>query len=223
MSNGARHTLGLLAGLAAVAAIAGALYEAYERQRAVVRTFQTTGTDHWEQMACYAGAALVIGIIAGSRISPLAALVPGLVFGGFGVLWAVQPNTHSDTWFPSSLRASYIAYGASGIYLLLGVALVVASLFPSRWRGKATPAAGRHSYDYAGPEPVAGYGEYDGPPALPYGEQGPGYGQNPDYRPGGDLYGDPIEQPPPAFGNPRDEGRGGWGAPPPGPPPLNSP
>jgi len=213
MSNGARHTLGLLAGLAAVAAITGALYEAYERQRAVVRTFQTTGTDHWEQMACYAGAALVIGIVAGSRISPLASLVPGLVFGGFGVLWAVQPDTHSDTWFPSSVRESYVAYGASGLFLLLGAALLIASLFPARWRSRASQGGGRHAYDYGGPEP----GGYDAPPALPYADQSPVYGQNPDYRPGSELYGDPIDQPP-AFGNPHDE-RGPWG----GPPPLNSP
>jgi len=212
MSTGARHILGVLLGIVVVPAIFGALFEANERQKAVLQTFQTTGTDHWAEMACFAAVAVIIGGVSGSRISPLASLVPGLVIGGFGVLWVVQPNNRSDTLFPAGLRASYVTFGVSGLYLVIGGALLVASLFPARWRHRFPASAGRHSVDnadYGDTPQQPGYDEYaGGAPALQYGDQGQLYSQNPDYKPGSDIYGR-------LGGEPE---RPGWAG-----PPLNSP
>jgi len=228
MSNGIRHVLGLVLGLIAVPSILMLLYESNERQKVVLQTFQATGTAHWVEMACFAGVAVLIGLVSGSRISPLASLVPGLVFGAIGVLFAVQPNNNSGSALPSAFRQSYLNFGASGLALILGGGLLIASLFPARWRSRQAASAGKHAYDYDGggaPYEVGtprqpGYDEYEGgAPALQYGDQL--YSQNPEYRQGSELYGRQVEQPP-AFGRPPDEPeRPGWAAPPPGPSPFN--
>lgn len=231
MSNGIRHLLGGLLGLVAVPAIFGLLNESVARQQQLLKTFQTTGPDHTVQIACFAGVAAIVGVAVGSRISPLTSLVPGLVFAGVGALFAAQPNNTSSTSLPPGLRQSYATFGASGLFLMLGGVLLVASLFPGRWRRPrvaAPAAAGRHSYDYDyengndGDTMVTpqqpGYDDYaGGAPALQYGDQL--YSQNPDYKPGFEGY---QPERPPAFGRRRDEPeRPGWANPPPGPSPFS--
>jgi hypothetical protein len=90
-------------------------------------------------------AAVVLGIGVGSRMSPFASLIPGLTFGALGVLWMVGPTwaVQNLTWWPSKWPNTAAAargelglevLGQYGLLLTLGIFLVVASLWPSRWR-----------------------------------------------------------------------------------------
>ncbi|NVI87936.1 hypothetical protein, partial [Actinomadura sp. BRA 177] len=149
MSNGARHGLGVVAGLVAVPAIAACLLYGTDRLRLVLSfgaaRFQSYhGKELWIGAAFFIVAALVMGLVTGSRLSPLASLIPGAVFTAVGLVWFASPRwaiTHSGRdLLPDNVGIAYTTFGSMGIFFLLGVMLIVASLAPSRW--KARTAAG---------------------------------------------------------------------------------
>ncbi|MFC6885855.1 hypothetical protein [Actinomadura yumaensis] len=150
MSNGARHVLGLLAGLAATPLIAFGLMFGTERATRYFRLF-LSGGDRWIAAAAFVGVAVVIGLLAGSRISPLASLVPGVLLASAGGLWVAAPRwtgAHTVERLPDGLDAGYSIVGPYGVLLVLGVVLIVASLPPSRWRARTAgqaPPAPRHA------------------------------------------------------------------------------
>ncbi|MEV4361688.1 hypothetical protein [Nonomuraea sp. NPDC049625] len=78
MRNGVRHLLGAGAGLLATPLIATGFIVGIERYRHTAAM-----TVDWVVPAAYVGTVVLIGILAGSRISPLASLLPGLAFLGF--------------------------------------------------------------------------------------------------------------------------------------------
>lgn len=127
MRNGVRHMLGAGAGLLATPLIAAGFVS-------------HASLDGWIATSLLAGLMVVIGALAGSRISPLASLLPGLVLGvlagGFlaGAPWVTPPGG-----VPLPYEAGYRALLA-GWALPVACVLVVASLFPSRWRGAPRPA-----------------------------------------------------------------------------------
>jgi hypothetical protein len=169
MSSGARHGIGVVVGLIATPLIAGFLTYGVNRATVTVRVYAFDAP--WSQRLIVAGALLVaavaLGLVAGSRLSPLASLIPGVAFTGLGLMWFLAPgfalrNTGRD-FLTDDLFLGYTYLSPAGIWLLLGVALVTASLSPSRWRGAgASPAPSPYGMQ-AGP---MGPG---GAPPQPYG------------------------------------------------------
>ncbi|MBW8484657.1 hypothetical protein [Actinomadura parmotrematis] len=180
MSNGARHGLGLLAGVVATPALAAALFYGTYQANYVLQSFRATWDDRWLPYALLGGAAVLIALLVGTRISPLASLVPGLAFTAAGGLWAWDLRKAVD-WtggkLPHRFDVGYTSLGGLGLLLAFGLILLVASLAPSRWRGRrrddlddVNPLAGmepigpRHA---ASPQPSS-------PPSA--GPLPPGYG-----------------------------------------------
>ncbi|MCP9967372.1 hypothetical protein LUX57_21495 [Actinomadura madurae] len=160
MSSGARHGLGVVIGLVVTPVIAVCLMYSTTKFSEYFRYFYTRGGgDRWLGAAVVLVAAVLVGVVVGSRISPLASLIPGFVYTAVGVLWVASPRWaigHSGRdLFPRELYLGYTFIAPYGIFLLLGVALLAASVAPSRWKAR-TGAAPR----FAGPPPGA-----DGPAA----------------------------------------------------------
>ncbi|MFC3997053.1 hypothetical protein ACFOVU_14065 [Nocardiopsis sediminis] len=173
MSNGSRHLFGFLLGIAAVP-VAG---------------FGLAWAPHWPSvygvgiddvprvpeavppLVALGVLAVVIGFLTGSRLSPLAAAVPGLALAALGVLdatpWPVpvvpgylEPPGGGAPWFP---------WGP--LFILVGGLLFASALPPSRWRARHRPGlAGDDDGDDDSPYPAAR--RFDGdPPAAA--RQGP--------------------------------------------------
>ena len=174
MSSGARHGLGAVTGLVVTPLIAGTLLYGTNRILIVSRTFrEPPWSDRLVSTALLLAAALLLGLVMGSRLSPLASLVPGLTFAGVGLLWVVSPlSLARDTLgvLPNDLERGYMTLAPTGVLLLLGAALLAASLPPSRWRGDRAAAAHRHAAPMAHGAPPA-------PVAAPYGTPPPAPGR----------------------------------------------
>ncbi|MFI6318753.1 hypothetical protein ACIBG8_14595 [Nonomuraea sp. NPDC050556] len=180
MENGVRHGLGAVAGLVLTPtmlaglsygwhAIAGAGYE---------------GSTSLAGLAVLAGAGVLVGLTAGSRLSPLASLIAGLAFGVLGVLGPLMVLLRWDDSpfeaLPGAFASGLLELSRSGILLMLGVAFLVASFLPSRWRATGQPMAGR----MGGPVPPGGQTGYGEMPqqqfmAPPYQERAEQYGGQP--------------------------------------------
>lgn len=199
MSNGARHGLGVLFGLIVTPVIAACMMYGTEKIGRSVRTLAFDGGDRWVGAAALVFAAVLLGLAAGSRLSPLASLIPGLAYTGTGLLWIVAPrwsfqNLGRDV-VPRELFTGYTLLAPYGILLLLGVGLLVASAAPSRWRvlapGAAAPRFGAPPPAPAGPPPMHGSPAPMGAPqpspwpapGQPGQPAGPQYGHAPQYGP----------------------------------------
>ncbi|MEU4515407.1 hypothetical protein AB0G05_38430 [Nonomuraea wenchangensis] len=154
MSNGARHAFGVVAGLLLPPlALAGFLYGIGEILFQARSTFQLP----WHAVGVLAAAAIVLALLAGSRLSPVASLLGGLAYTALGLLplleYAGGPVLRQD-WLPARVNDGYLALGHSGMLLFVGVLLLTVSLFPSRWRATApeplsvSPAYGQGNSPY---------------------------------------------------------------------------
>ncbi|GAA4914131.1 hypothetical protein [Streptomonospora salina] len=144
MSNGLRHFLGLLAGILAVPVLAvGLAWAPHWSAEAGLLNHDLAavvpGPSWLVPVSVLATVGLLLGLLTGSRLSPLAALVPGLVLGAAGfaetadlprpvpavadLLTVDWPG--EQPWFP---------WGP--VFAVVGAALVVSALPPSRWRSR---------------------------------------------------------------------------------------
>lgn len=209
MPNGARHILGAAIGLILTPVIAAGLMFGSERLLRGFQTFRFAESDYRIGALVLGGTAVLLGLLVGSRISPLASLIPGLTFSTIGVLWALTPQwivERGNDLLPRTLERGYMVIAPYGVLLVLGVLLLVASLFPTRWAPRQPAGSGGSSYEASplpyGQNPAAGQGQ-------------PGAGQRPaPYVPGSPA---PAYSPPPASGHqlPRsgsehEGGAGGW-------------
>lgn len=203
MSNGARHGLGVLIGLVVTPVIALCLMYSTTRFTEYFRYFFTRGgEDRWIGAAAVVVAAVLVGLAAGSRVSPLGSLVPGAVYTAIGLLWLAAPRfaiEHSGRdLLGHRLYLGYTTLAPYGVFLLLGVALLVASLAPSRWKARTAPAP-----RYGGPPPAP-----MGPPPMPgqapmgAPQPPPAPGQSPSWH-GAPQYGQQHGQP--QHGQPRGQ------------------
>ncbi|KAB8193176.1 hypothetical protein FH608_023005 [Nonomuraea phyllanthi] len=106
----------------------------------------------WLGLASVAASAIVLALLAGSRLSPIASLLGGLAFTALGVVpWIEMQGTRllPDHLLPGAMETGFRTVSYSGVLAFLGVALLVASLFPSRWRSSAEPSAYPSAYDPA--------------------------------------------------------------------------
>jgi hypothetical protein len=196
MSSGARHGLGVVIGLVVTPVIAAcAMYSTTKFSEFFRFYIVRNGGDRWLGAAVLVVGAVLVGVVVGSRVSPLASLIPGFVYTTNGVLWLAAPRWtfgHAGRdLLPRDLYMGYTFIGPYGFFLLLGVAMLAASLPPSRWKA-ATGAAPR----FAGPPPAP-----MGPPpphgsAAPLGAPQPpsAPGQSPPWH-GAPQYGQPPAQP----------------------------
>ncbi|WP_141581032.1 hypothetical protein [Actinomadura sp. WMMA1423] len=208
MSNGARHGFGVLIGLVVTPVIALCLMYGATKFMEYYRYFITQGgADRWVGAAVILAAAVLVGLVAGSRVSPLASLIPGAVYAAVGLLWVASPRfavEHAGRdLLGRKLYLGYTTLGPYGVFLLLGVALLVASLAPSRWKSRKTAAAapsfGGPPPAPMGPPPMHGAPSHMGAP-----QPHPAPGQAPPWQ-APQQYGPPPAQPagqPPASHNP---------------------
>jgi hypothetical protein len=147
MSNGARHTWGFFVGAVLTAAFAALLiFGSYKLHHGVT---QFNEQDQWTGGGMLACAAVVFALLIASRLSPVASLVGGLALTAAGVVFFVSQATasHLIGHLPYlTLRETVNGLEANGLVLVAGVALLFASLFPSRWRSRDTDPIG---YEYA--------------------------------------------------------------------------
>ncbi|MCF6473956.1 hypothetical protein FAF44_37070 [Nonomuraea sp. MG754425] len=115
----------------------------------------------WVAVGVLAVTAILLAFLTGSRLSPVASLFGGLAFAAAGVLPFVETQTGLRLLpldlLPPVVRTGFTSVAYTGLQAVLGVTLLVVSLFPTRWRGSAR--------DYA--EPVEYEAAYGHPPA-PY-------------------------------------------------------
>ncbi|WP_433474489.1 hypothetical protein ACQPZP_38005 [Spirillospora sp. CA-142024] len=222
MSNGARHGLGVVIGLVVTPVIALCLTYGAGRLSQVISLgiarFETYhGKELWIGAGLFLVAAAALGLVMGSRLSPVASLVPGAAYTITGLVWFASPRwaiTHPRTNdLPRELDLGYTTLASLGIFFLLGVMLVTASLAPSRWKARtnAAPRFGGPPPAPAGPPPMHGspapMGAHQPPPAP---------GQSPAWQ-GAPQYGQPPAQPaasnppplPPAEEKPKPSGKSG--------------
>lgn len=146
MRTRTRHLWGLLLGVIGapilLAAVAGGVVLAGR------------GGDVFATRASFAAlgvAALVTVILAAPRVSPVASLISGLALAGLATL-VVVPGGSPGPWMRRVLPPADITFGhgtalpfdqaavavlSTGAYALVGAILVLASLAPSRWRGRS--------------------------------------------------------------------------------------
>jgi hypothetical protein len=166
MSNGARHTWGILAGVVLTAALAGLLiFGSYRLQHGYAIQFHKQ--DKWIGGGLLAAAAIVFALLASSRISPLGSLIGGLALTGAGVLFFVSQKTTADliNRFPfKQQRVTLAGLEEEGFILFAGVALLFASFFPSRWRGRARDEDydSGSGYEYGVPDSTPSYRDQQG-------------------------------------------------------------
>jgi hypothetical protein len=153
MSNGARHTWGFFAGVVLTAALAALLiFGSYRLQHGYLTQFHKQ--DKWIGGGLLLGAAVVFGILAASRLSPVASLIGGILLTAAGVLFFVSQKTTADliNRFPyKPQRVTLAGLEEEGFILFAGVGLLFASLFPSRWRAREDDNV-TSGYEYGLPE-----------------------------------------------------------------------
>lgn len=168
MGNGTRHILGAIAGIVAIPVVFALVFGGLSLTMRAYSQYAAGFTQLYVAVAILAAGAVVLALLVGTRLSPLASLIPGLAFAAVGGLAVVSPRTLPG--FAEPLRAVRVSLGGglrgsvgdavinpayTGAYLLVGVVLVVASIAPSRWRAKIRPAAapGAHRASAAAEEP----------------------------------------------------------------------
>ncbi|MGN9837729.1 hypothetical protein ACTMTI_06385 [Nonomuraea sp. H19] len=159
MRNGVRHLLGVGVGLLATPVIAAGLaYGSADR-------FMPRAAIDWIALAPFIAAVVVVGVLAGSRLSPLASLLPGLAFTGIWVAVLVRMGRGGDgrLWY-EFVPDQYLGGYTTLLHTwspAIGCVLLAASLFPARWRAAAKPASRPAA------EPVPPPEEVPVPPPLP--------------------------------------------------------
>ncbi len=200
MSNRARHWWGVLAGLVLAPAIAAGVAYGTWRTLSGAQQFGVTSTEYRIGIGAFAITAILLGIAVGSRLSPLASLLAGLALTALGGLWAGAPEVARDNTvdlLPSSLdkvNAGYVSAAGMGLFLMVGLVLLIGSLFPARWRAMEEL---QPSFEYESPQPAVD--------PLGY-QHSPQYGRQPEDAPG--PFGTPAPADQPGFSTAPD-----WGTP----------
>ncbi|WP_246083556.1 hypothetical protein [Nonomuraea diastatica] len=136
-----RHLAGLLIGLVVTAAVlAGggwAVQQAAGSSAATAPDSQTL----WIALGSMAAVGLVVGLVVAGRVSPLATFLPSMVLLAWTVVYALDVN-RALSFIPAepSMHQLVREAGAgvrtlltTGVFALLGVALFIPVLMPSRW------------------------------------------------------------------------------------------
>ncbi|GAB3208879.1 hypothetical protein ACQEU5_05195 [Marinactinospora thermotolerans] len=135
MSDGLRHLIGAGVGLVAAPVSVFALGWGADSLRAAMMALHVDPGLYLPGLASVFILGLLLGPLAGSRMSPLASLLPGVTLTALG-LFALSPVFAE---LATGLTPLGRLGGGAVVYLLLGGLLIAASVPASRWR----PAARR--------------------------------------------------------------------------------
>ncbi|WP_378788061.1 hypothetical protein ACFMQL_29675 [Nonomuraea fastidiosa] len=136
-----RHLAGLLVGVVVTAAVLGGGGWAVRHALDVAAATTVDEKTLWISLGSMAAVGLVVGLVTAGRISPLATFVPSMVLLAWTVVYALDVN-RALSFIPSGQSMNQIVLEAgegartlltSGVYALLGVALFIPVLMPSRW------------------------------------------------------------------------------------------
>jgi hypothetical protein len=130
-----RHLGGFILGVIAVPAVLYGTGWGYSRTvHALAAGTPPTSTPELLGYAALGGVGLLVGLILATRASPLASFLPAaalLAWTG-ALFWNAQ---RASGWAPPGAAGSGMTtLLASGVYGLLGVALLIPLLMPRRWR-----------------------------------------------------------------------------------------
>ena len=136
-----RHFAGLLIGLVVTAALLGGGGWAVQQALGSAAASPAGGQKMWIALGAMAAVGLVVGLVVAGRVSPLATFVPSLVLLAWTVVYALDMN-RALSLIPDQASVNGIvrdaAFGdktllTTGVFALLGVAMFIPVLIPSRW------------------------------------------------------------------------------------------
>ncbi|HEY3682552.1 MAG TPA: hypothetical protein VGL93_05910 [Streptosporangiaceae bacterium] len=167
MGTGTRHLLGAITGVVAIPVVAAVTVGGLGYIQNAYNTYLTRPASLYLAAGLIVVAGVLVALLVGTRISPLASLLPGVAYIALGAVGVVLPETIAKALravLPMTLHITSsgmtVPFGQAAVetvwgggFLLLGVILLVASIAPSRWRAKPRAVApGTHRMD-AGPGP----------------------------------------------------------------------
>ncbi|WP_245657200.1 hypothetical protein [Herbidospora mongoliensis] len=140
-----RHFFGLLVGIVVAAALLfGGGWASRELLRGSVTDVDPIrDTRMLIALGIMAAVGLLLGLVIAGRLSPLAAFVPSMVLLAWTVVYAIDVS-RATSLAPTGVTLQkeiaeagqgMLALLSSGIFGLLGIALFVPVLMPSRWAG----------------------------------------------------------------------------------------
>ncbi|GAA4082409.1 hypothetical protein [Nonomuraea soli] len=136
-----RHFAGLLVGLVVSAILLGGGGWAVYQATASALASPPGGRPMWIALGAMAAVGLVLGLVMSGRISPLATFVPSMVLLAWTVVYVLDIN-RALSFIPKEPSVHQLLREAglgnqtlltTGVYALLGVALFLPVLMPSRW------------------------------------------------------------------------------------------
>ncbi len=136
-----RHLGGLLLGLVVTAAVLAGGGWAVQQAMLAAQAAPTGGQQLWIALGSMAAVGLVVGLVVAGRVSPLATFTPSLVLLAWTVVYALDMN-RALSLLPDEPSVHQLVREAaagdrllltSGAFALLGVALFIPVLMPSRW------------------------------------------------------------------------------------------
>ncbi|MFJ2033805.1 hypothetical protein [Streptosporangium sp. NPDC087985] len=113
-------------------------------QQAASKLVAESGPDTWTTLGVMAGIGLLFGLVAAGRVSPVATFIPSMVLLSWNVVYVLDAK-RADSLLSDvvSFHEGLVPVGqgmalllANGVYALLGVALFIPILMPSRWSGR---------------------------------------------------------------------------------------
>lgn len=133
VSNTVRHVIGLLVGLAALPTV---YYGFAIGSQLLLRRYgdmPVSSDAAVRHTLILVGVAVLVAVLVGWQwLSPLAPLLSGAGLSVVGAFWMIDLDAASES---VSADLSSPAYpGVSGVYLFLGIAVLLTSLSPTRWR-----------------------------------------------------------------------------------------
>jgi hypothetical protein len=134
-----RHLLGVIFGVVLAAALVAGGGWGYNRlaRAMTLASPHLTSTRSLLALAALLGTGLLLGLLlAGPWVSPLATVLPGLAALGWTALYVVSQHRAIQL---VPLKSSHAGQGAevlleTGVYALLGIAMLIPLFVPSRWR-----------------------------------------------------------------------------------------
>ena len=137
-----RHLLGVILGVILAAALVAGGGWGYNRlaHAMTLANPHLTSTPSLTVLAALLGTGLLLGLLlAGPRVSPLATVLPGLAALAWTALYVVSQHRALQL---IPMKSSHMSRGVevlleTGVYALVGIAMIVPLFIPSRWARRA--------------------------------------------------------------------------------------
>jgi hypothetical protein len=140
-----RHIFGLLIGLVVTAVLLfGGGWAVQEAGTSLIPLPVESGSKTWIALGVMAAIGLLLGLVIAGRVSPLATFIPSMVLLAWTVVYALDVRramglVPDDPTFHEALLQAGRGMSlllTTGVYALLGVALFLPVLMPSRWAAR---------------------------------------------------------------------------------------